>query len=281
MRKRYTQDMLKGLCLVLLLAGFPGAGPAALAQERPEKPAIVSGQVISDRGGMPVATASVMNISRGKGTITDTLGFFNIRAFPSDTLRFSHVGFISKYVFLADSSNTDFMTVELPKAYHMLDEVDVKSLSWHKFKHEIVNKPAPEPERYGTDTALTSLDKAAADFMNSGPGVGVSLPLNIQTDAQKQYAQLEKLKQRDRREKVIHQKFNHDMVRKVTGLEGEALTDFVLWMQLPGVFLYHATQYSIIKHIQKMYRRYRGLKLASGDTLPPLDTLHAPKPAHR
>lgn len=237
---------------------------------------LLTGQVISAEDKSPIGTASVLNISSEKGTTSDTLGFFHIQAGKEDTLKISHVGYIARYIPLKDSADQKFFTIRLHKAYHMLNQVDVKSLSWLKFKHKIITEPAEEPERFGTDTALTGLDKATSDYVNSGPGVGISIPLGIQTDRQKQYAKLEKLKKRDKKDDAIRSKFNNKLLRRITGLKGQELTDFVLWLEVSDAFLLHASQYTIVEYIRKMYTRYRKLRQAAGDTLPLLDSISEP-----
>lgn len=262
--------------LLLLLLPWMISGTVMAQEDTTRQRIMVSGQVkaADSEEHKPLGFSTLQNISSGKGAVTNSIGFFNIRIGPHDTLLVKHMGYVSQILLPHDSVYTrSFFTISLPRAYNMIDEVDVEALSWHKFKHEIINKPVPEPERYGTDTALTALDKAAVDFMNSPDGVGFSIPLGLKSSAQKQYAKLEEIKARDKIERTIRSKFNHRLVSRITGLQGDVLTEFVLWLDFSGVFLLHANEYTIIKRIRSQYRIYRQLKEAAGHSLPPLDTL--------
>ena len=236
------------------------------AQNEQKDGDLVTGRVITQRKEEPVKFANVVNISTDAGTVTDTLGFFKIRLHPKDTLKLSCMGYITKYITPEDSLyEHKFQEITFARKYHEIDEVTVPGWTWESFKKEFLEmEPEKKKKDYGLDTLVSDYDKAAQQQLKNAPdGVGIAVPLNLTSDAEKQRQKVEELRKQDAKDEVIREKFNNQILREVTGLEGEELTEFVLYAQFSDRFLYNASSYYVINEIKRRYKRFKKMKKAS------------------
>lgn len=249
--------------LIIIISIFihywlPGS---AQAQDFPLPRKWIAGQLNSDPSGDPVDYAYVRNININRSELTDSLGFFTVELGPKDTLVISRMGYLGEVFYPSDSLYyKPFLNLTLLRSYILIDQVDVHAFTWESFKEEIINNPAPEPERFGLDTVVSPWDAAAADFANSPTGVGVSIPLNLQSREQKQHAVIQQLENKRWIEEDIHSKFNARIISQTTGLTGDELTEFVLFANISDAYILRADAYEVIMLIKKRYRQYQQQK---------------------
>ena len=66
--------------------------------------------LVTGRGGIPVAGASIMNPATKKGTVSDSSGRFFIEAVVGAELEISCIGYLSQRVVIKNGSDTRFTT---------------------------------------------------------------------------------------------------------------------------------------------------------------------------
>ena len=81
-----------------------------------ETPTKISGTIISDNTGTPLANVNIININQVTGTTTDNKGNFELAVTPSDTLHITLLGYESLRVRVTnDWSKTKKLSYSLPK----------------------------------------------------------------------------------------------------------------------------------------------------------------------
>lgn len=84
------------------------------------------GRILHAQTGEPLIYANIFNLSSGKGTISNTEGYFRIAILhPEDSIRISYIGFQEVYISFHDRSS--FYTVELLPGAQLLDEVTIEA----------------------------------------------------------------------------------------------------------------------------------------------------------
>lgn len=88
-----------------------------------------SGVVLDSDELKPVFGTTILNQTKGSGAVSDTLGFFSIRAKTGDTLLFSDIRYIkTQFVIPAVLDGSDYGVIQLLiRNEVMLDEVEVYS----------------------------------------------------------------------------------------------------------------------------------------------------------
>ena len=89
----------------------------------------ISGVVVTSPGYKPVIGTTVLNKSGGKVAISDSLGFFSIKAQPGDTLIFNDVRYLNSIFVIPDFlERADYGIIQVMKEDAIaLDEVKVYS----------------------------------------------------------------------------------------------------------------------------------------------------------
>jgi TonB-linked SusC/RagA family outer membrane protein len=117
------RKLLLQLALAMLL-WVPGS--QAFAQTN-----TITGAIVSDDDGTPLAEVTVTNNRTGKKALTSTAGSFSIEARKGDVLEFNYVGY-EKNTFAVGDGNT--ASIRLTRAQTQLDDVVVTALGIKKEK---------------------------------------------------------------------------------------------------------------------------------------------------
>lgn len=129
---------------------------------------VVSGKVISDKDGAPVADASVVLKGKKVGTKTDANGNFSITATKGDVVVISSVSFSDKSITIKDATP---ITVRLQKVDQTLDEVVVTAMDIKRNPKEL-GYSVQKVE--GSDIQATQQD----NFVNALQGRVAGLTVN-------------------------------------------------------------------------------------------------------
>jgi hypothetical protein len=94
-----------------------------------QQPTTVSGTVVSDITLLPVPGASIININKVKGTLTDDKGNFTVEAAVSDTIHISFIGYKSVQVRVTNDwiKNNTAVKITLTEKAYTLEEVVVST----------------------------------------------------------------------------------------------------------------------------------------------------------
>ncbi len=135
------------LFISLLFVCLFGAVSQSIAQGE-QKSLTFSGIVIEKDSDEPLAGAYVINTRAGKGSLTNSRGYFIVDAFPGDSLVFSFMGFKPQYLIVrSDWGATYSAVVELSIDAKMLREVKVYPYrTEEEFKEAFLSMAMPNAE---------------------------------------------------------------------------------------------------------------------------------------
>jgi hypothetical protein len=125
------------------------------------------------------------------------------------------------------------------------------------------------PRNYKQDSIQNRIDYAKAfDFyrpnvgsMTSIGSYGAGIDINelIRLFQFRKNKSMERFQQRllqQERDKYIDHRFNNTLIRRLTGLEGPALTDFALRYRPPYEFALYASDYELQEYIKEAAKKY-------------------------
>lgn len=240
--------------IIILLIGFIGGAGRLHAQVK------VSGTVYDASRATPLPSVSVMSTS-GSGTTTDSLGRYTIFVNESDSISFS---FLNK------------PTAKFPvKGIHNIFQFDI---SLHVPASEL---PAVRvmPRNYRMDSIQNRRDYAKAfDFQKPGisvsanPGGGVGLDLGefiniFRFRYNRRMLAFQRRLLQEEEDKFIDHRFTRSVVRKITGLSGDSLIQFMTLYRPSYEFTQVSNEYEFLEYIKLAsieYRKYGNRRREEG-----------------
>jgi hypothetical protein len=181
----------------------------------------VKGTVFDSLQKYTIESVSVLTTA-GRGTVTDSMGRYQIEVGEKDSIWFSFLGKATrKYAVLSIADITQF-NISLKYRSDVMPEVRVRSRIYKEdsiqFRKDYAKGFNFRRPNLGTMTSVTT------------SGVGFDINEIIRLFQFRKNRNMEKFRERlleQEREKYIDHKFTKGLVRRLTGLEGDALETFM------------------------------------------------------
>jgi hypothetical protein len=216
----------------------------------------------------PLSGASVYNLNTQKFAFTDKNGQFEISVSLNDTLIISksiyrqYVATIDKKLFYA------FEDFFLFYKATMLQEVTIIGInpSYEGFKQDIVKMQLPDYYQRLENTQLSEWQRANANYKPDGNilslgGTATMSPISFLYDKYSHKGKMSRLynemvSYQDEMER-IQQKFNPELVSKLTGLQGDELLNFLMYCRFNYYDLVRWSDEQIREKIRSYYFNYQ------------------------
>jgi hypothetical protein len=236
--------------LFLCLLGFKG-----VAQEMS-----VAGIIFDTDSKDRLSRVNVVNLNSGAFVYNNINGVFTIDAQIGD-----------KLVFTQAEHHSDTIKVQsyTPLAIYLKRiSIQLKQVNIFDTMMDPEKRMAAKKKDYSK--AYGSL--ATNDWLSFTPGLGVGLGIdaiwNALSRSGRNAAHLRETIQTDYMQDVIDYRFNKTLVGRITGLKGDALTDFMTKYRPGYYFLANASEYEFITSIRTNLKRY--LRNPAAHTVLPL-----------
>lgn len=189
---------------------------------------------------------SVYNISRGTGTMTDSLGKYKIPAFDFDRIVFSYLGY----------SNDTIQVNALYK--RQIINIDLQQ---NKFSIRPVEIIGDRPD-YARDSVQRRKWFASALNQDKVNGWGaVAHPISALYDAlsgrQKSLWRFQKDYKAYEQQKYVESRVHPKQIEDLFHLKGDSLKAFLLWYDPAYNFIRDATDYNLLLDIKAAVKRFR------------------------
>ena len=226
----------------------------------------IKGKVTDNSSKEPVPFVHIYNPKTNTGTFTDLYGQFSITSAVGDTILFSAVGYAKYSLVLKEDLEEVYLEINLDTQAMELKPVRVFAYrDLESLKRAIVNMDLPAQEKKGLDLNLPKVTAAPSVTNDGTMGGGVvmrgalsgainALGLNKKYN---ELQKLEKLRMEDRRKKLADAKYNAEVVRRWTGLEGKSLDSFMEFCQLNEDFVIDASEYELAVAVHQCLGEYR------------------------
>ncbi len=234
----------------------------SFAQE--ERPGHFEGRVI-DLYNNPLPFAHVINLARSFGVVADQNGRFIIPAFEGDSLMITHVSHITRFIKADLSSQGQILVPEivmLPKIFE-LKEFVVRYLPKNKmeFRHDFIHLKLPEVEKT-VNIRMPSIHTLVYSGPEHGFGVVIKGPFQALYDQfsreAKSRRKLESELAKEMTKALIEQKYNHQLVRSLTGIRDmDSIQNFMEYCHLPDALILESTQYELCIEILQCFESYQ------------------------
>jgi len=224
----------------------------------------ISGIIYDDKSSERVPFVHIIDITRNSGTSADENGNFSITTIRGDTLKFTAVGY-NDFIFILNDSIKDnsYHVIQLaPKAY-LLESMDfyasdpMKGFYLKDIPRDTIriggNRGSPGGAYWNVlPNGGTGYITAFANLFNKRAKEEKKLREILEEERQLKLAEEEEtIKQ-----KSAEEKYNRELVNRITDLEGIALDEFIQEFKPSRGFILRATEYEIALQIVESFREY-------------------------
>ncbi len=197
----------------------------------------------------PLEAVSVIT-SSGKGTTTDSNGYYFIVVKPEDSISFSYLGRLTaKFPISAINTNNSF-DIALHVDPTELKEVKVMPRSYHT--DSIQNR-----QDYAKlfNYKKPGFKVSQGNGMGGGAGVDLDQLIEFFNFSEKRRNTATKARLIDEEhDKYVDHRFNRSMVLKITKLEGDKLDTFMVRYRPSYEFCVRATDYDLMEYVKLAFR---------------------------
>lgn len=219
---------------------FLNAGLAIAQQE-------VSGIIFDQDTKQRVAKVYIYNTNNDEGVFNNLKGEFSLSANDGDVLIAATEGYFPDTLSVQQDS---ILVLYLKRSSIMLREVSVVA---RKSPQEILSQKKEDYNvayRRGDPGSLISTG-------HSGAGLSIDALYSILSREGKNARYLQEIIERDYQNDIIDYRYTPDLVHANTGLEGEALQDFMEQYRPSYYFILESNDYSLVLFIRNSYQQYR------------------------
>jgi len=243
-------------------------------QSTDDKILSISGKVYDATSRENLPYAHVYNLSKKEGTITDASGFFKIPVSDGDSLKISFVGYNDKIVRFRSKFSylNDFVEFALVRKVYELSEVVVNPLgTYEQFLWKVANLDLPQSKEERLTVSLNLLAQKEIDKVKNKapkylhPAMGISsggFGVNLDRLAMAKI-RIEEAKGKKRKNEMLYDKFSKDLVKHLSGFEGQKLDSFFVYCNANTNFNYLVSDYEISLKIVQLLNEFR----SQNDTL--------------
>lgn len=218
----------------------------------------------------PLDGASVYNSNTRKFAFTDKSGRFNIAVKEKDTLIISKSVY-RQLVFIINENVLKYKDdIFLYYKATMLKEVRIIAInpSYEGFKKDIVTLELPDYYKKAQDVKLSEMDKANIRYSQNPNGNILSLggtatmsPISFLYEKYNRKAQMQRLynemsSYEDELDQV-QEKYNREIVKELTGLEGDELLDFMTYCHFSYYDLVRWDRENIASQVKNKFFSYQ------------------------
>ncbi|OFX88351.1 MAG: hypothetical protein A2W99_07725 [Bacteroidetes bacterium GWF2_33_16] len=251
---------LKIICITIVFAFHFNQ---SFGQENTTSRFLFSGQIITE-GVRPVALAHIINVNSKTGMASDTLGYFKMWVSENDILNISAIGFefIEYHVSLVHSDS--LIEIYLNRRAYEIPEVSISYFGTYKdFEYKVLNFKIKD-ENIINELVLKELPRVE----NPKPyeptlGSPISLLYDLLSHEGKSRRKYMALKEEEPLKLKIEAKYNREIVKNITGLEGQDLKEFMDTCNFSDSFILNTSEYSLYAEILKKFEGFKKTQKSS------------------
>lgn len=207
----------------------------------------IQGIVFDRQTNQRIATVYIYNTANDEGGFNNLRGEFSIQANPGDILIAATKGYYADTLVVGEQ---DVVLFHMERSSIWIDEVSV-----------IARRSPEEQLLENKRTYSTAYSKGEAGSIFSvgptGSGLSIDALYTLISREGKNARRLQEIIERDYRESVIDYRFTPELVYQITGLSGDALTDFMREYRPSYYFVLSANDYNLAFYVRSSFARYK------------------------
>jgi len=224
------------------------------------------GLVTSSADSSVIEGAHIVNVSGNKMAISNDRGEFNLVAKKGDTLVVSNINYNTKKLIVG--ANEKVLKIVLNPAVIQLDEVRVSNMpeSEGAFRKKLVDMGEVEDDTFvpfgmKPNKPTSKIPKNYDPNYTNSVKYAINKPISfiVKKLSKSHKNKVKYYKTVANQGTVIsnNKKYNPEIVKELTGLKGDELTDFIQYLDFDSAFVKRSSEYEIAARILKEYSFYK------------------------
>jgi hypothetical protein len=244
----------------------------------------LKGKIMDGSTGSEVGFGNVLNYSRHINSYSNSSGEFVLDAGKGDTLVFSALGYYYKKVIVSDSLLRSFLPVKfvmMPRTYEITEAHIFAMGSYDAFRRKILDHNEPRTKTQVLAEKLSDISRnAARDAFNTAQANrkldGITLlTVPIRSPEEKERIALARILEQEKIRDQIYQKFNPEVIKKVTGLkEDDDIIEFIVFCDFSDQYLLQVNEYDLMTRIAMKYEAFKKKRKAMQSDQFPVNLNH-------
>jgi hypothetical protein len=265
------------ICVVVLL--LMAAYPHVDAQ-----PVQLKGVILDGVTRKAVENGLVINYSRDFNIYSNPRGEFIVEVNQGDTLVFSAVGYYYQKAIVTDSllkASLPLKFMMSPRVYEISEARIVALGTYDEFKQKFIHLDKPKTETEILTEKLADLShKAAKEAYDMAQANrkrdGITLlSIPIRSPEEKERIALAKIMEKEKIRDQIYQKFNPEVIKKVTGLTTDHdIIEFMVFCDFSDKYLLDVNEYDLMVQIAQKFEAYKRKKQSDQSDDNPVNLNH-------
>ncbi|MBT4834748.1 MAG: carboxypeptidase-like regulatory domain-containing protein [Cryomorphaceae bacterium] len=233
-----------------------------------EQTETVKGKIQSETSKSILQNVHVLNLTKVKGTISNSKGEFEVKANVNDTLYFSYIGYKSlKVIVTNDLIRFDDNTIEITELAFALEEIIVKPYQLTGYLEiDVKNSPVNTSARYKI-VGLPNLGYEAGRRSRSGISKIIGAIFNpadfLNNLFKKKSARMDKLRLMREDEEIknlLSIKFDREVLVQLLGVNRVDIDEILRNCNFSDTFIQQANDLQIMEAISECYDEYKLLE---------------------
>jgi hypothetical protein len=250
--------------IILFLFFFASLNSVAQTTEIPQK---ISGTIITDNTGTPLANVNIININQVTGTTTDNKGHFELAVTQSDTLHITLLGFESLRVRVTnDWIKNKTTTIQLTQKAIPLNEVVISPYYLTGYL-EIDAKLIPIKEDFRYNISGLGQGYEAGQYAPEAFGKVLGsifnpadMLYNIFGKRPQQLKKLREMRKDDTVRKLMETSYDRETISLLLGVTKDEIAEILDRCSYSEAFIKSANDLQIMDAISGCYEQYKILK---------------------
>jgi len=207
----------------------------------------LSGVILDSDSATVIPFAYVINLNTGNGAVSNYDGRFSIIGKDSDTIIFSYLGYHKKYILVKNIRNINDstkvkITVVLKKTMYALETFNVTAFKIKPYEREYMNRVINRPRCTNINALQSPITAMYEAFSHKG----------------RANQKLADLYEQMLIDEVVEQKFNPEVLRKLTGDETIDFAKFKKYCyNINDYFIISNDGYDLYAPIMDCYKRWK------------------------
>jgi hypothetical protein len=232
-----------------------------------QKQVVIKGKIVDFITFQPLENVCIHNISVGNMAFSNSNGDFAIMATKNDTLAITRVGYDIELCFLNDSivNSKERITIKLIVRSLMLRNVTIYAMKPYPLFVKELTKPTPHDKVDIPGTTLTpeqraeySTTETTGNLLRNTP---LASPFTFLYNKFSHKAKMDRMYRSlvDNQEEVMRltEKYNPQIVQRLTHLQGDDLEDFMLYCSFSYYTLSISNEVEIERMILNAFAKYK------------------------
>ncbi len=227
----------------------------------------VSGTIVNDNTSLPIQNVNVINLNKVTGTITNTMGNFEIAVSLNDTLHLSLIGFKSLEIRVTNDWIKNKTTkIQMTEKAIALEEVVVHPYNLTGYL-EVDSKLIPIQENYRYSISGLTTGYEAGEYSPGAFGrvLGsifnpADMLYNFFGKKTRELRKLKEIKKDDTVRNLLASKFDRETISVLLGIDKKEIAEIMERCNYSESFIKSANDLQILDAISECYEEYKVLK---------------------